>query len=176
VSIRPGPGERPEALPLLGYAPREGLDGTQVVLGLLTHGLGAISQPVLSEANVALLELGDPHVGDEPLLGRLGGLLLEPQELHPVPGQPDAAPLGSREVLRQRLVGFALGLGHLPDGSRHLVHLVCVRGGHRHPSMVVGACRYVHITHIRDLHSTEAPDTRFHEHPRAEKDAFPLYC
>ena len=71
---------------LLAGVAGEGLGGAQVVLGLLAQGPGAIPQPLLREANVALLELCDLHAGGKPLLGRLGVLLLEPQELHPAQG------------------------------------------------------------------------------------------
>src|SRR5215211_858305 len=92
-------GESAEALLLLAGATGEGLRRAQVVLGLLPHGLGALPQPLLGEPKVALLELRHPRAASEPLLGCFGVLLLEPQELHPILGQTDAAALEGREVL-----------------------------------------------------------------------------
>ena len=91
--------ESPIPLLLLAYAPREGLGGAHVLLGLLAQNLSGIAHPALHELGVALLELEELHAVGEPLLGRPGIVLLQLHELEPVVGKPDAAALGSSEVL-----------------------------------------------------------------------------
>jgi hypothetical protein len=91
------------------------------VLCLLAHGLEGVAHPALDELGVALLKLQEPHAVGEPLLGRAGVFFLEPHELEPVVGKPDAPALGGREVLGESLVGVALDLGHLAGGAPHLL-------------------------------------------------------
>src|SRR3712207_2954358 len=150
---------RPPRSTLFPYTTLFRSRGAHVVLGLLAHGLDGVARPAPQDLGGALLELRQPHAVGEPLLRRPDVALLEPAELEPVVGQPDGALLGGREVLRQGLVGLALGFGHLPSGARHSVD---VRGGgHRLTSVVVGLCHYVHITHIRASHLTKTPDTAY---------------
>src|SRR5215208_746844 len=121
VGARPGPGERPEALLLLAYAPREGLGGAHVVLGLLANSLHGVARPALHKLGAALLKLEQLHATCEPLLGRTSALLLQPHELEPAFGKPDGAALGGRKVLGECLVGVALDLCHLAGSARRLV-------------------------------------------------------
>src|ERR687894_1793432 len=88
-----------QALLLLAYAPREGLGGAHVVLGLLAHNLDGVAGPALHELGVALLKLEQLHAVGEPLLGSPSAVLLKLHELEPTFGQPDAAALGGSEVL-----------------------------------------------------------------------------
>src|SRR5215216_5016195 len=133
VSPHPLLRESPIPLLLLAYAPREGLGGAHVVLGLLAHNLRGIAYPALHELGVALLELKEPYAVCEPLLSRSGIVLLQLHELEPVVGKPDAAALDAREVLGEGLVSIALGLCHLAGGARRLVD---VSGGlHQHTSL-----------------------------------------
>src|SRR5215213_5401426 len=57
VPVGPDPtlAERPKALLLFAYAPREGLCGAHVVLALLAHNLDGLTHPALHELGVALL-------------------------------------------------------------------------------------------------------------------------
>src|SRR5215213_1750123 len=126
--------ERPKALLLPAHGPREGLGGAHVLLGLLAHNLEGVTHPTLHELGVALLELEEPHAFGEELLGRPGVVLLEPHELQPAFGDPDAAALCCGEVLGYSLEGVALGLCHLSGGARRLVD-VC-GGSHLVTSMV----------------------------------------
>src|SRR5215207_295951 len=121
VSVGPHPllGERPKAFLLLASAPREGLRGADVVLGLLAQGLNGAARPILDELGVALLELEEPHTFGEPLLSCPGVVFLELHELEPIMGKSYGAPLGSSEVLGESLVGIALGLGNLSGAARH---------------------------------------------------------
>src|SRR5215216_432303 len=57
VSPHPLLRESPIPLLLLAYAPREGLGGAHVVLGLLAKSLYGVARPALHELGVALLEL-----------------------------------------------------------------------------------------------------------------------
>src|SRR5215208_6052880 len=135
VSPHPLLRESPIPLLLLAYAPREGLGGAHVVLGLLAQNLRGIAHPALHELGVALLELQEPYAVGEELLSRTGVVLLQLHELEPVVGKPDAAALDAREVLGEGLVSIALGLSHLAGGARRLVD---VSGGlHQHTSVVV---------------------------------------
>src|SRR5215203_1159387 len=120
VGPRPGPGELPESLLLLAGAPRKGLGGAHVLLGLLAHSLYGVARPALHELGVALLVLEQLHATRKPLLGGTGALLLQPHELEPVFGEPYAPALGGREILGESLVGIALNLGHLAGGARRL--------------------------------------------------------
>src|SRR5215208_5547372 len=135
VGPDPTPAKSPHALLLPEDAPREGLGGVRVVLGLLAHNVDGVTHPALHELGVALLELEEPQAVGEELLGRPGVVLLEPHELEPVVGKPHAAALGGRKVLGESLVGIALNLSHLPSGARRLVD---TSGGlHQLTSMVV---------------------------------------
>src|SRR5829696_2513581 len=135
VSPHPLLRESPIALLLLAYAPREGLGGAHVVLGLLAQNLRGIAHPALHELGVLLLELQEPYAVGEPLLSRSGVVLLQLHELEPVFGKPHAAALDAREVLGEGLVSIALGLCYLAGGARRLVD---VSGGlHQHTSVVV---------------------------------------
>src|SRR5215212_4600086 len=115
VLVSPHPLLRESPIPLLrlAYAPREGLGGAHVVLGLLAQNLRGIAHPALHELGVALLELQEPYAVGEELLSRTGVVLLQLHELEPVVGKPDAAALDAREVLGEGLVSIALGLSHL---------------------------------------------------------------
>src|SRR5215212_5865021 len=133
VGPSPSPGELPEGLLLLAYAPRKSLSGLHIVLGLLAHSLYSLAHPALHKLGVALLELKEPHATSEPLLGRPGVLLLQPHELEPAFGKPDTPALGGREVLGESLVRIALNLSHLAGGARRLVD---VSGGlHQYTSV-----------------------------------------
>src|SRR5919112_1536590 len=134
VGTNPTLAERPKALLLPAHGPREGLCGAHVVLGLLAHNLDGLTHPALHELGVALLELQEPHAVCEELLGRPGIVLLEPHELEPAFGDPDAAALGCSEVLGYGLEGVALGLCHLQGGAGRLVDVS--GGSHRSTSVV----------------------------------------
>src|SRR5215213_1236883 len=134
VDSNPTLPERPKALLLSAHGPRDGLCGARVLLGLLAHNLEGVTHPALHELGVAPLELEEPHAFGEELLGRPGVVLLEPHELQPAFGDPDAAALGCGEVLGYGLEGVALGLCHLSGGARRLVD-VC-GGSHLVTSMV----------------------------------------
>src|SRR5215216_3604470 len=134
VSPHPLLRESPIPLLLLAYAPREGLGGAHVVLGLLAQNLRGIAHPALHELRVALLELQEPYAVGEPLLGRPGVILQQLHELEPDVGKPDAAALDAREVHGEGLVSIALGLSHLAGGARRLVD-VC--GGSHHSTSVI---------------------------------------
>src|SRR5215217_7088460 len=150
VGPSPGLGERPEAFLRLACAPREGLSGAHVLLGLLAKSLYGVARPALHELGVALLELEQLHATCEPLLGRTGVLLLQPHELEPVFGKPHAAALGGRKILSESLVGITLDLSHLAGCARRLLD---TSGGlHQHTSVVVDHYSYVLITHIPRLH------------------------
>ena len=101
---------------------------------------------LLHELGVALLELKEPHAVGEELLGRPGVILLEPHELQPAFGDPDAAALGCGEVLGKSLEGVALGLCHLSGGARRLLD-VC-GGSHLVTSMVVSKSLLLCSYHI----------------------------
>src|SRR5215210_4331288 len=146
VGPDPPPGKRPHALLLPADGTREGLGSARVLLGLLTHDLDGVTHPALHELGVALLELQELYAVGEELLVRPGVVLLHPHELESAFGEPDAAALGCREVLGKRVVGVALGLGHLVGSARRLVD-VC-GGSHQNTSMIVSACYYILITHI----------------------------
>src|SRR5215213_1565191 len=139
VGTDPTLGKRPHALLLSAHSPREGLCGAHVVLGLLAHDLDNVTHPALHELGVFLLELQEPHAVSEELLGRPGIILLEPHELESAFSDPDAAALGSGEVLGYGLVGVALGLCHLVGGARRLVD-VSSCGGHHSTSVVDSNC------------------------------------
>src|ERR687889_1336922 len=150
VPVGPDPTltERPKALLLPAHGPGEGLCSAHVVLGLLAHNLDGLTHPALHELGVALLELQEPHAVCEELLGRPGVLLLEPHELEPAFGDPDAATLGCSEVLGYCLEGVALGLCHLVGGARRLVDVRC-DGSHRGTSIVVDSnCLLLYSYHI----------------------------
>src|SRR5215208_4499637 len=135
VGPDPTPAKSPHALLLPADTPREGLGGMRVVLGLLAHNVDSVTHPALHELGIALLALEEPQAVSEELLGSTGVILLEPHELEPAFGDPDAAALGGRKVLGESLVGIALNLSHLPSGARRLID---VSGGlHQHTSMVV---------------------------------------
>src|SRR5215213_1536168 len=134
VGPDPTPAKSPHALLLPADTPREGLGGVRVLLGLLAHNLDGVTHPALHELGVALLELQEPHAVGKELLGRLGVILLEPHELEPAFGDPDAAALRCGEVLGKSFVGVALGLCHLACGARRLVD-VC-GGSHLSTSIV----------------------------------------
>src|SRR5919112_4202866 len=136
VPVGPDPtlAERPKALLLPAHGPGEGLCGAHVVLGLLAHNLDCLTHPALHELGVALLELQEPHAIGEELLGRPGIILLEPHELEPAFGDPDAAALGCGEVLGYGLEGVVLSLCHLSGGARCLVDVS--GGSHCSASMV----------------------------------------
>src|SRR5215204_2025829 len=159
VRPRPPLGERPQALLLLAHAPREGLGGARVVLGLLAQGVYGVARPALGELGVALLEPEQPDAVGEPLPGRPGVVLLQPHELQPAVGQPRGAALGGGEVLAHGLVGLALGLGHLAGGARALVY---VRGDrHRDTSVVVGASIFLlHLYPNSTLRNIQPPGSR----------------
>src|SRR5919112_4355125 len=125
VDSNPTLTERPKALLPSACAPRDGLCGARLLLGLIAHNLEGVTYPALHELGVALLELQEPHAFGEELLGRPGVILLEPHELQPAFGDPDAAALGCSEVLGKRLEGVALGLCHLVGGARRLVDVRC---------------------------------------------------
>src|SRR5919112_1616817 len=112
VDSNPTLTERPKALLPSACAPRDGLCGARVLLGLIAHNLEGVTYPALHELGVALLELQEPHAF----------------------GDPDAAALGCGEVLGYGLEGVALGLCHLSGGARCLVD-VC-GGSHVVTSMV----------------------------------------
>src|SRR5215207_9573257 len=151
VSPHPLLRESPIPLLLLAYAPREGLGGAHVVLGLLAQNLRGIAHPALHELGVALLELQEPYAVGEELLSRPGVVLLQLHELEPVVGKPDAAALDAREVLGEGLVSIALGLCHLAGGARRLVD---VSGGlHQHTSVVVDLLHYIPTTHTPTTHN-----------------------
>src|SRR5919112_4381914 len=150
VPVGPDPnlGERPKALLLPAQGPRQGLGGTHILLGLLAHDLDGVTHPTLHELGVALLELEEPHPVCKELLGRPGVVLLQPHELEPAFGDPDAAALGCSEVLGKRLEGVALGLCHLVGGARRLVDVRC-GGSHRGTSIVVDSnCLLLYSYHI----------------------------
>src|SRR5215208_6645731 len=134
VGPDPTPAKSPYVLLLPADAPREGLGGVHVVLGLLAHNLNGLTHPALHELRVALLELKEPHAVGEELLGRPGIILLEPHELEPAFGDPDAAALGCGEVLGYGLEGVVLSLCHLSGGARCLVDVS--GGSHCSTSMV----------------------------------------
>src|SRR5829696_6175976 len=134
VGPDPTPAKSPHALLLPADTPRERLGGVRVVLGLLAHNLDGLTHPALHELGVALLELKEPHAVGEELLGRPDVILLEPHELEPAFGDPDAAALGCGEVLGKSLEGVVLSLCHLSGGTRRLVD-VC-GGSHCSTSMV----------------------------------------
>src|ERR687893_245178 len=129
--------------PLLG-GPLEGLHAL-LHIGQGGEKLPVGPNPTLHELDVALLKLEQLHTVGEPLLGRPGVVLLQPHELEPVVGQPDAAALGGSEVLGEGLVGIALDLCHL---SGDAPYLLCVGGYHSCASVIVSHCHYVLITHI----------------------------
>src|SRR5829696_8432258 len=137
VSPHPLLRESPIPLLLLAYGPREGLGGAHVVLCLLAHNLRGIAHPALHELGVALLELEESHPVCKELLGRPGVLLLEPHELEPAFGHPNAAALCGGEVLDYGLEGVALGIGHLMGGARRLVDVS--GGSHCSTSIVVNS-------------------------------------
>ena len=127
--------ESPIPLLLLAYAPREGLGGAHILLGLLAQNFSGIARPALHELGAALLELKELHATSEPLLSRPGVVLLQLHELEPVVGKPDTPALGGSEVLGEGLVSIALDLSHLAGGARRLFD---VSGGlHQHTSVVV---------------------------------------
>src|SRR5215213_10305842 len=121
VDSNPTLTERPKALLLSAHGPRDGLGGARVVLGLLAHDLHGLAHPAPHELGVALLEPQEPHAVGEELLSGPGVVLLQPHELEPAFGDPDAAALGRGEVLGYGLVGVALGLCHLAGGAGRLV-------------------------------------------------------
>jgi hypothetical protein len=94
-----------------------------VVLGLLAHSLYSLARPALHELGVALLKLQEPQATCKPLLGRPGALLLQPDELEPAFGKPEAAALGCGEVLSESLVGIALNLCDLVGVGRGLIDI-----------------------------------------------------
>src|SRR5215203_2211083 len=147
VSPHPLLRESPIPLLLLAYAPREGLGGAHVVLGLLAQNLRGIAHPPPHELGVLLLELQEPDAVGEPLLSRPGVVLLQLHELEPVFGKPHAAALDAREVLSKRLVGVALGFCHLADGARRLVDVRC-GGSHRSTSMIDSKSLLLYSYHI----------------------------
>jgi hypothetical protein len=116
------------------------------VLGLFAHNLNGLTHPTLHELGVALLELKEPHAISEELLGRPGIILLEPHELEPAFGDPDAAALGCGEVLGYSLEGVTLGLGHLSGGAGRLVDVS--GGSHLVTSIVVSNCLLLCSYHI----------------------------
>src|SRR5215211_5570432 len=121
VGPDPTPAKSPHALLLPEDTPREGLGGVRVVLSLLAHNLDGVTHPALHELGVALLELKEPHAVGEELLGCPGVILLEPYELEPAFGDPDAAALGCGKVLGYGFEGVVLSLCHLCGGARCLV-------------------------------------------------------
>src|SRR5215216_1542437 len=147
VSPHPLLRESPIPLLLLAYAPREGLGGAHVVLGLLAQNLRGIAHPPPHELGVLLLELQEPDAVGEELLSRSGVVLLQLHELEPVFGKPHAAALDAREVLSKRLVGVALGFCHLADGARRLVDVRC-GGSHRSTSMIDSKSLLLYSYHI----------------------------
>src|SRR5829696_5548183 len=146
VGTNPTLAERPKALLLPAHGPRKGLCGAHVVLCLLAHHLYSLTHPALHELGVALLKLQEPYAVGEELLGRPGIILLEPHELEPAFGDPDAAALGCGEVLGYSLEGVALGLGHLAGGARRLVDVS--GGSHLVTSMVVSKSLLLCSYHI----------------------------
>src|SRR5829696_2994779 len=137
VSPHPLLRESPIRILLLAYEPREGLGGAHVLLCLLAQNLRGIAHPALHELGVALLELEESHPVCKELLGRPGVLLLEPHELEPAFGDPNAAALCGGEVLDYGLEGVALGIGHLVGGARRLVDVS--GGSHCSTSIVVNS-------------------------------------
>ncbi len=66
------------------------------MLGLLAQSLYSLARLALHELGVALLELKEPQAVSEELLGGPGVLLLQPHELEPAFGEPEAAALSGR--------------------------------------------------------------------------------
>jgi hypothetical protein len=93
------------------------------VLGLLAHCFHGFARPALHELGVALLKLQEPQATCEELLGRPGALLLQPHELEPAFGKPEAAALGCGEVFAESFVGVALNLCDLVGVGRGLIDI-----------------------------------------------------
>src|SRR5215204_2125693 len=177
VGTDPTLGKSPHALLLAAHAPREGLGGTRVLLGLLTHDLDGLAHPLLYELGVLLLELEEPYAVGEELLGGLGVLLLEPHELQPAFGKPNGAALGGGEVLGYGFEGVALGLGHLLGGARRLVD-VPSSGSHFVTSVVDSNCLLLcsYHTYVRCQILRRSALPIAHIHPSAWKGHSPKFA